>query len=552
MTLIEAGSGRVSPHMDNIAKPRAVIYARVSVDDFGKGRKSKEEMATAASQSIESQLSAARKLVKSKKYTLIAEPFVDDGVSGYKGKRRTGFDALQSAMIRDDVDVVVTRAMDRIGRNDEENSGIRHAAVKHKVKFHLLNGTVTDPGQSSGKLSMQIEQGISEYQSAVKSETLRNVYAGMRASGRLRSTRKVFGWQWQKGDPKVSMKADDDERMVIRKAYRDLLRTDKPSTLYGIIQRWNEDPKVQPVGKAERWSYASVRAVLLRPSNAGLIRDPDGGWLTGSDDDGKPLRGQWDTLVPEFWYSALRAKLTAPSRRTNPGRKSSHLVSGIVRCGVCGDVLRSSTVAGRNKEGERVGVYRCVRKLAFVSDEKVRHVSARILDLDKAVRAEVVKAFLFGSSNLFPETEPDDSEELHAKIDAVYNRRSELSRGIAEGLLKLAGVRGELQALNAEEEALRGRLNALDAEGARVSLLRDLRKGLWAGQVSFGKVSKHGHEIGKRFDALDITEKRALVRHLLDVTVLPVAPGRRGSARWDIQHKVVTSLQDDDEFATEA
>lgn len=110
--------------------------------------------------------------------------------------------------------------------------------------------------------------------------------------------------------------------------------------------------------RAEAWSYASVRAVLLRPSNAGYVTDGAGGWLTGADEDGKPVRGLWEPLIDESTYAEARALLTAKGRRTTPGRKSAYLASGIARCGVCGGPLRSSTIPGtRDEHGKRIPIY---------------------------------------------------------------------------------------------------------------------------------------------------------------------------------------------------
>jgi len=523
---------------------RAVIYARVSVDDVKKGKKTADELKEEGSQSILGQVAAAKKIVESNEYNLIEAALVDDGISGFKGKERAGFNRLMSLIASNSVDVVVTRAVDRIGRNDTDNSAIRIGAATQKVVFHLINGEVVDPSQSGQKLLMQMTQGLSEFQSATKRETLKNHYEGVRNAGKLRNTRKTFGWQWEKGNPKVSMKADEFEKAVITRTYAALLRDDPekpPAKLYGVIQAWNADPRIKTVGKAERWSYASVRAVLLRPSNARLISDGKG-WLTGVDDDGKPLRGIWDALVSEEDYLALRNILTSPSRRTSPGKKVQHLGSGIIRCGVCGEVLRSSSVGNR---GDRTPIYRCTRKLAFSADKGTRHVSARVSEIHSTMVDAVVQALVFGPTNMFPEQKQNASDDLHSKLDSVIGRKREFAQSIDDETYTLAEVRPWVKKLNKEEAELRELLEEADANDARLHSLPDLRKGLFApGRVDLAKVAEISTEIRKSFLSRELEEQRALVRYLIDVTVLPVAPGRRGAARWDVVHKVVLSLND--------
>ncbi|MFJ4046681.1 recombinase family protein [Microbacterium sp. NPDC089987] len=551
-------------------RPRAVVAARVSVDDFGKGKRTKEEQAREASISIESQVTPGLALADHAGYELVCEPLVDDGVSGFKGAERAGFDKLMRLIVGGHVDVVICRAVDRLGRNDVDNSAIRIAATKAGVRFHLLTGGIIDPGESGGKLSLQMMQSVAEYQSALKSETLRNVYEGMRAKGTLRATTKTFGWQWEKGKPERSMLAEPVERAAIQRAYRDLLNLDDnyvkrqngtAASLYSIIQRWNSDPALTPVRRAKAWSYASVRAALLRPSNAGYVTDGAGGWLTSADDDGQPIRGQWEALVPEAVYLEARALLTSAARRTAPGRKSAYLASGIVKCGVCGDVLRSSTIQGkRDEHDERIPIYRCVSKLAFVADPGKRHVSARITDhelttkdpatgkprisrgLDWAVREAAVAAFAFGPENLFPQFTPDLTNAVYAELERVEAAIREIGLALEDGA-KYASVGPNLKRQEARKAKLLQELGTAAASEAQGAMLTDIRHGVRrAGRVDVAAFAEYRAELGRTFDALPIEQRRELVRALLDITVLPLGPKVYGARRWRIIHKVVTSL----------
>lgn len=436
---------------------------------------------------------------------------------------------------RREVGALIVRHADRAGRNDTDNSALRIATTLAQVVWHQINGPTLDPSNSGGALFLKQTQGWAEFESAVKSERLRSVYAQLRRDGRLRATTKTFGWRWAKGDPQRAMLADPIERAAIQDAYQRLFDGE---TLYSIIQHWNADSLINPVRKAKFWSYASVRAALLRPSNAGFIRDGDG-WLPD-------VRGKWEPLTDEATYLRVRALLTNPARRTNPGRNSAYLGSGIVTCGVCGGVLRSSTVAGRGAGGKRVPIYRCTSKLAFVADPDVRHVSARIEELDPKIRAAVVAAFAFGPADLFPDAAPNETSRFYEELRSIVERRQELLSGVGEGLYKLADIRADLAALKESEEALRARLEQATASEAGRSMLSDLRAGLLTpGRMDVEAFNAYKEELGRRFDALDIQRRRELVRNLLDVTVLRLAPGRVGVQRWRIVQRVVSSLNED-------
>ncbi|MCV6547946.1 MAG: recombinase family protein [Cohaesibacter sp.] len=80
---------------------RAAIYARVSTRE----------------QTTENQLVALREVAERAGWMIIAE-FVDDGVSGAKGRdKRPEFDALCKAVTRREIDIVLSWSVDRLGRS---------------------------------------------------------------------------------------------------------------------------------------------------------------------------------------------------------------------------------------------------------------------------------------------------------------------------------------------------------------------------------------------------------------------------------------------------
>lgn len=77
-------------------------------------------------------------------------------------------------------------------------------------------------------------------------------------------------------------------------------------------------------------------------------------------------------------------------------------------------------------------------------------------------------------------------------------------------------------------------------------MLSDIRCGIdRPGRVDVEAFAEYRAGLGRRFDALPLEQRCELVRALLDVTVLPLAPKRHGPRRGVIVHKVVTSLNGD-------
>jgi hypothetical protein len=72
MTRVQTTHSGVSVDVKASERPRAVIYARVSVDDVRKGKMTSDELAEAASLSVRAQLAEGRKLAKAKRLNVVS------------------------------------------------------------------------------------------------------------------------------------------------------------------------------------------------------------------------------------------------------------------------------------------------------------------------------------------------------------------------------------------------------------------------------------------------------------------------------------------------
>jgi hypothetical protein len=87
--------------------------------------------------------------------------------------------------------------------------------------------------------------------------------------------------------------------------------------------RTNQVPSVT----CAEWSAETLREVLLRPRNAGLLV------YRGKVVEG--VQAPWEPIVDPEVFEAVRLLLTEPARRTGPGAAPRWLGYGIYRCGVC-------------------------------------------------------------------------------------------------------------------------------------------------------------------------------------------------------------------------
>jgi hypothetical protein len=97
------------------------------------------------------------------------------------------------------------------------------------------------------------------------------------------------------------------------------------------------------------WTYATLRQVLMRKRNIGLL-----------EYQGDTFPGKWPAIVPEDEYRAVCAILQDGTRRKSISNATRWLGSGLYLCGTdgCGLPLKSAYVLDRTKERRRI--YRCV------------------------------------------------------------------------------------------------------------------------------------------------------------------------------------------------
>ena len=156
-----------------------------------------------------------------------------------------------------------------------------------------------------------------------------------RLAGEYHGGPRPFGFE---GDG-VTVRLDEAER--IRQAVTDLLAG---RTLYSLVNEWNTAGVRTSTGA--RWGARQLSRVLVRARNAALI-----------EHDGQTIgNAVWPAIISEDELRAVRAVLRNPARKVSPGPARKHLLSGYLRCGVCGGPMIVSYSGGERARA----VYRCV------------------------------------------------------------------------------------------------------------------------------------------------------------------------------------------------
>jgi site-specific DNA recombinase len=246
-----------------------------------------------------------------------------------------------------------------------------------------------------------------------------------------------------------------------------------------------------------RWNTQTVRDILLRPRNAALMvhRDASDPRVGAPYDDAEIVgRAPWPAIVPEAAWRAVCAILTDPARTLGPGNTPRWLGSRIYLCGRCNDGT-SLIVMGSDTGAKRYPRYTCPEHW---------HLGRAARPVDQLVEETVIARLERpDAADLIPAADGEvDIPALYAEEKSLRELLNEQARLHARKVI-------DIQQLEAGSRELQGRLGQVQAAIATAEERSPLA-GI-AGRPDAGEI----------WEGLDLGRRRALLRSLAIVTLLP-------------------------------
>jgi site-specific DNA recombinase len=407
----------------------------------------------------------------------------DDNMSAWNPDvSREGWESLLDDVRAGQYRAVVGRYADRLTRQPEQGEKLLAACREGKAELHT-----TSAGHHTSPLMFRIELALAAEESDQKSRRLMDKHRTIATAGGFHGGRRRFGYA-------PGMRAVvPEERDAIRSAARRILAGE---SLASICREWNG--KGMPTAEGKEWRSTNLGKMMRGPHLAG-IRVHNGAATVAA----------WPAILDRDTHDALVRYLSDPERRTRPEKQAGRVyaLSGLVRCGVCGDPCY-----GKPTKLKAGPAYTCRTN---------KHVHAPVRDVDGTVRELVVERLTrVDAAGLF--VSPANAAEAEARRterDALEGRRAELGAAIAAGQLSPA-LAGQAEA------AIADRLAELDADDARAddALARPAR-------VLDGLTGHPYDATAARFDALPADRQRAVVA-LLGTPTLHKAPRKGVGLTW--------------------
>lgn len=456
----------------------AGIYARISLDrdDTQLG--------------VQRQLQDCTAEAKRRGWTVV-DNYVDNDVSATRASSRPEYERLIQDIKNKRIGAFIVWDLDRLTRTPRELEDIIELAEKYGVKLANIGGDI-DLSTPQGMMTARIKGTVARHESDQHSRRLRRSIEQRAAAGAPHG-QIPYGFEREDYVTKDGVKSRRDvphpvnAPIVVDLAERVLAG----ESLRSIVTSLNDRGIPSPKGK--QWTSMQLKQVLRRPSAAGLqvLR----GEIVGKSNS--------IPLYDEGTYYRLKALFDDPSRVTGIGSRSSHLLSSIARCGLCGGKMRR--IPGRFQYMKRTGSTK--RQPSLYSCNTCFKIGRKQSLVDAVVEGAVIGRL----------KQPDLISALAAgRPEEVMKARTEVAD--LEARLSLAADQfADGDITGAQMKRITQRLKPKISE---------LQQKIATAEPKPGVAHLAGADAEARWEAASIDIKRSVVDMLMTVTILPTGPGR--------------------------
>jgi DNA invertase Pin-like site-specific DNA recombinase len=404
---------------------------------------------------------------------------------------RPGFRSVLDDIANGIVNALLGEDLDRIVRDPRDMEDLIDICAAKKASVRSISGSLklTDGGDENERYIARVLVAGASKASADTSRRTKESKEREWERGNYGGGARPYGYVPAQNTEKYhrNLIVVPDEADIIRQAADDILEKDIPQR---AVARDLRDRKVPDTHGRCKWTAQSLKRILTKPSVAGLATYK-----------GQLKEGPWDAILDRDTWERLCAKLNDPARRfENMSNEPRYLLSGFMLCGVCnnGQTVRAG---GR-------------RDNAFYACHEGYHLKRRARLCDAWVERNVT-AYLsrYGVDIGKPEPRPDiDRDALQKEAKRLRERKASQIRMHALGDIDDDDLANGLR-------IIRDRLTVIEAQLAQSSQPDPIPE-----------FRRHGptREI---WQSLSLARKRAILRKLVTVTILPTAA--RGKAPFD-------------------
>lgn len=281
-----------------------------------------------------------------------------------------------------------------------------------------------DLNTAEGRLRARISGAVARHESEHKSERIKRKKLEMATDGKFSGGPIPFGYRRAAGDIVV----DTEQAAEVRNAVRAIING---ASIGSVVRDLNR--RGVRTSRGGEWTSTAVRNLVVRPSYAGLTVYQ--GHVVG-ESEFPPI------VTEDEWRTATRI-VKDPSRARGHDAKVRHLLAGLVRCGMCGAAMKTSSRA--KNAGENRFYYKCPSVGGGHAFQNARPLEDYISGIVVARLQRSDALDLFGG----PGAE-DQMAELQQQAFTLRQRLDEAAESFSEGSINVRQMETITARINAE------------------------------------------------------------------------------------------------------
>ncbi len=318
--------------------------------------------------SLEAQKNRMRMFAEFNNYEIVGE-YEDAGKSGKSVEGRPAFTQMIQDITngKDNVSFVLVFKLSRFGRNAADVLSTLQIMQDFDVNLICVEDGI-DSSKDSGKLMISVLSAVAEIErDNIRVQTMEGRIQKAR-EGKWNGGFAPYGYRLENGILYIA----EDEAEVIRIIFDKYVNTELGiAGIARFLQTHGYMKKVRQNGKHEYFSTYFIKAVLHNPVYNGKIaygrRKTEK--VHGTRNDYRMVNqkeyllvdGLHEALIDDETWALSQAKLElfarTYDRKIDGGNGKSHLLTGMLRCPVCGAAMYHNVARKKKKNGEKYKDY---------------------------------------------------------------------------------------------------------------------------------------------------------------------------------------------------
>lgn len=501
--------------------------------------------------SLDAQKSRMKAYAEFNDYEIVGE-YEDAGKSGKSIEGRTDFNRMMEDIKtgKDDVSFVLVFKLSRFGRNAADVLSTLQTMQDFGVNLVCVEDGI-DSSKDAGKLMISVLSAVAEIErDNIRVQTMEGRIQKAR-EGRWNGGFAPYGYSLVDG----RLEVNEEEAVAIRTIFDQYVNTDMGST---AIAKYLENHGIHKIarqnGKNPLFDAALIRRILNNPVYSGKIaygrRKTEKVHGTRNEyhqveqDDFLLVDGLHEALVSDEVWEAAQIKLVLQAKkykRVNQGKgEKVHLLSGIVKCPVCGVGLYGNKSIKHKADGTKYKdffYYGCKHRQmtrGHKCDFK-KQINEELLD---AAVAEIISKLVSK-----PKFASMMQKEINMKVDtsALEQEIAALEKQLRQCYAVKTRLAEDIDMLDPEdkhysrmkkdmEDRLYKMYDKIDDLESQVIDAKAKKRSIEADKVTGNNIYKILIYFDKLYAVMDQAEKRQFVEALIDE--IQIYEERKPNGQW--------------------